>query len=482
MTQFSQKITPEEGQFRLVKFFAYASFIILVIFSFPFSVVISQMAKDILIKSYENYALLHGENLNHQVFQNFNVPVVRRYGQIRLRDQEQYEWMDKVVRSTIHGFNIDLVNIYDIQKGVIAYSTDPKLLGKKVKRTAGYVEAIKGRHSSGLISNVDDLWGIGIERIESVVKVRTYIPFRGVDPFTGQKGHVLGVFELIQDLSEEYKPIVELQYIIFGLSILIMALIFVALLLIVRKAETTIGKRVKEQRDLEAQLNQAERLAALGKMIAGVSHEIRNPLGIIQSTAELLSSMPDSSEAQKKLSSVIVEESSRLNNTVTEFMDFARPQKPNFQVCYLDEIIHKNLDFLEPELKKFNINVLHNIDGKSLKVMADPNLLYRTLLNVFINAIQSMPDGGTLKTDVSEKRGRYLLSIEDTGVGIKQEDLSRIFDPFFSTKEEGTGLGLSIVRNIIEGHHGSIIIERKAQDQEKGDGTGTRVIITLPKA
>jgi signal transduction histidine kinase len=478
----SQKNTAEEGQFRLVKFFAYASFIILVIFSFPFSVVISQMAKDILIKSYENYALLHGENLNHQVFQNFSVPVVRRYGQIKLREQEQYEWMDKVVKSTIHGFNIDLVNIYDIQKGVIAYSTDPKLLGKTVKRTTGYVEAIKGRHSSGIISNVDDLWGIGIERIESVIKLRTYIPFRGVDPFTGQKGHVLGVFELIQDLSEEYKPIVELQYIIFGLSILIMGLIFVALLLIVHKAETTIRKRAKEQRELEGQLNQAERLAALGKMIAGVSHEIRNPLGIIHSTAELLTSMPDSSEAQKKLSRVIVEESSRLNNTVTEFMDFARPQQPHFQVCYLDEIIRKNLDFLEPELKKYNINVLDNIDGRPLKLLADPNLLYRTLLNVFINAIQSMPNGGTIKADVTEKKGRYLLSIEDTGMGIKEEDLGRIFDPFFSTKEEGTGLGLSIVRNIIEGHNGSISIERKTEGPEQGDGSGTRVVISLPKA
>jgi signal transduction histidine kinase len=253
-------------------------------------------------------------------------------------------------------------------------------------------------------------------------------------------------------------------------------------LLIVRKAETTISKRAKEQRDLEAQLNQAERLAALGKMIAGVSHEIRNPLGIIQSTAELLKSMPDSTEAQKKLSGVIVEESSRLNNTVTEFMDFARPQNPHFQECYLDEIIHKNLDFLEPELKKFKITVQHNIDGRSLKLRADPNLLYRTLLNVFINAIQSMPDGGNIRADVTEKRGRYLLSIEDTGVGIQQEDLSRIFDPFFSTKEEGTGLGLSIVRNIIEGHNGSISIERKTEDPEKGEGAGTRVIITLPKA
>jgi len=128
--------TKSEGKrFRLVKFFAYASFFVLIIVSFPFSMVISQQAKDILMKSYENYALLLGENLNHQVFQNFVTPVIRRYGQIKLREKEQSEWMDRIVRNTIHSFNIDLVNIYETDEAVIAYSTDPRLIGKKVEGT-----------------------------------------------------------------------------------------------------------------------------------------------------------------------------------------------------------------------------------------------------------------------------------------------------------------------------------------------------------
>ena len=141
------------------------------------------------------------------------------------------------------------------------------------------------------------------------------------------------MFELIQDMTQEYESTVKLQYLIFGLSILIMGLIFVALLLVVRKAERIILKRAEDQRELESQLNQAERLAALGKMCAGVSHEIRNPLGIIRSTAELMGGMPDSTEPQKKLSNVIVEESSRLNGIVTEFLDFARPMEPTLQEC-----------------------------------------------------------------------------------------------------------------------------------------------------
>ncbi|MFH1241979.1 MAG: ATP-binding protein [Pseudomonadota bacterium] len=464
----------EGKQFRLVKFFAYASFIVLIIFSFPFSMIVSQKAKDILMRSYENYALLLGENLNYQVFQNFSIPVTRQFGKIRLREKRQYELMDRIVKNTIHSFKIDLVNIYDIGQGVIAYSTDPSLIGKKVRESLGYKRAVKGEDSSGFISGGDDLWGLGIEKIGGKKNLRTYLPFKGVDPFTGDRGYVLGVFELIQDLSDEYESVVKLQYVIFGLSLLIMGLIFVALLLIVHKAERTIEERAKEQRDLEAQLNHAERLAALGEMVAGVSHEVRNPLGIIRSTAELLGGMPESREVQKKLSDVIIEESSRLDNIVTEFLDFARPLLPNLQECHLEEIIEKNLLFLNPELDKKGISVRDNLNGRSFKLVADPQLLYRSFLNLFVNAIQSMKGGGTITVNVDEDRDRYVVAIEDTGNGISQDNLNKVFNPFFSTKEKGSGLGLSIVRNIIEAHGGSITIESEVD-------SGTKVKISLPR-
>jgi two-component system sensor histidine kinase HydH len=468
--------TQSEGRpFRLVKFFAYASFFVLILFSFPFSVVISQKAKDILMKSYENYALLLGENLNHQVFQNFVIPISRSFGKIRLREKEQYEWMDQIVKNTIHSFRIDLVNIYDIGKGVIAYSTDARLLGREIKDSPGYKKAVKGEHFSGLISEGDDLWGLGIELVGGKTKLRTYIPFQGIDPFTGEKGYVLGVFELIQDLTQEYQSIVKFQYLIFGLSILIMGLIFVALLLIVHNAERIIGERAEEQRALEKQLNQAARLAALGQMVAGVSHEIRNPLGIIRSTGELLGSMPDSSEVEKKLSGVIVEESSRLNNIVTEFLDFARPQEPNLQDCHLEGILGKNLSFLAPELDRIHISLHSNLNGRSLTLKADPEMLYRAFLNIFLNAIQAMEKGGNLYVNVWEQQGHYLVGVEDTGSGISEESLQNIFNPFFTTRNKGTGLGLSIVKKIIEGHGGTISMESR-------EGAGTKVLIRLPKS
>ena len=208
------------------------------------------------------------------------------------------------------------------------------------------------------------------------------------------------------------------QYLVFGGSIVIMGLIFLALLLIVHKAEKVIEQRAKEQRELEDQLNLAERLAALGEMVAGVSHEIKNPLGIIRSTAELLGEMPDADDTQKRLSGVIKEESSRLNSIVTEFLDFARPQVPNLHECHLEKIIEKNLTFLRPELENKGITVNDNLNGRSLKLRADQELLYRALLNIFMNAIQSMKDGGTITVQVEEGRNNYRIEIEDTGFGI----------------------------------------------------------------
>jgi len=471
-TMFQNK--PQDGkQFRLVKFFAWASFIVLAIFSFPFSMVLSQEAKETLLTSYQNSALLIGKNLNHQVFQNFVVPIVNRFGVIKLSDSNQYNLMDQVVKNTIHGFNVDVVNVYDISKGVIAYSTDTALIGQKVTENMGYRQAVEGESSSSVTANIFDLWGLGIDLLGGQKKIRTFVPFTGLNPYSGP-AQVGGVFELIQDMSEEYKSIVRFQYLVFGISLAFMGLIFLALLLIVQKAERMIDERARAQRELEDQLHQSERLAALGEMIAAVSHEIKNPLGIIRSTAELMGTLPEAGETHRKLSSVITEESTRLNRIVTEFLDFARPQTPDLRECDLKDLIEKNIDFLRPELDKKGIVAKAELDGAPLKLMADHGQLYRAFLNIFINASQSIENGGRIDVHVREDKEGFYIEIEDTGCGISQENLKRIFNPFFTTKDKGTGLGLSIVRKIIQGHKGTITIESQ-------EGKGTKVAILLPR-
>ena len=469
----SENIRPETNRFRLVKFFAYTSFVILIISSFTLSMVISQRATKVLMNTYENHALLIANNLNHQVFHYFSIPVRYRYGAISLREKEQSDLMDKIVRTTIHSFNIEQVNIYDTQKGIIAYSTNKDLIELTGRGGMEYKAALEGKHSSRLVSREPAISGSWFTDFVKEKKLKTFIPFKAEPPY--YYIGILGVFELTQDLTKEYESVLKFRYLIFGVSLSIMFLIFLALLLVVRKAEHILQKRAHEQKLLEDQLNQAERLAVLGEMVAGVSHEIKNPLGIIRSTAELLTEKSACDESQKKLSSIIIEESGRLNDIVTDFLDFARPQEPNFQDCHLEEIIDRNLSFLQSELDKKNISVNNDdLNNRHYTIEADPALLYRALLNIFINAIQSMKNGGSITIKIEEEKENYKVEVQDTGTGISKENLKKIFNPFFTTKEKGSGLGLAIVKKIIEGHKGEAWIESK-------EGMGTKVFFNLPR-
>jgi two-component system sensor histidine kinase HydH len=469
----SKRIQPEKKRFRLVKFFAYTSFVILTVSSFVLSMVISQRATRVLMNTYENHALLIANNLNHQVFHYFNIPVRYRYGAISLRQKEQFDLMDKIVRTTIHSFHVENVNIYDTQKGQIAYSTNRDLVGLTGRGGMGYKIALEGKYSSRLISREDSIFGAWFLDFAKEKKLKTFIPFKAEPPYSYIG--ILGVFELTQNLTKEYESILRFRYLIFGVSLVVMFLIFLALLLVVRKAERTLARRAREQKLLEDQLNQAERLAALGEMVAGVSHEIKSPLGIIRSTAELLAEQSEHSHARKKLSSIIIEESGRLNDIVTDFLDFARPQVPYPQDCSLSEVIERNVTFLRPELDKKGVMVNNgDLSGRSYTIEADPGLLHRAFLNIFINSIQAMEDGGNITIRIEEQKENYRVEIQDTGIGIRDENLKKIFSPFFTTKEKGSGLGLSIVKNIIEGHKGKVWIESE-------EGVGTKVFLTLPR-
>jgi len=395
------------------------------------------------MNTYENHALLIANNLNHQVFHYFTIPVRYRYGAISLREKEQSDLMDKIVRTTIHSLNIEQVNIYDMEKGIIAYSTNRDLIGLTGRGGMEYKAALEGKHSSRLVSREPAISGSWFMDFAKEKKLKTFIPFKAEPPYSYIG--ILGVFELTQDLTKEYESILKFRYLIFGVSLSIMFLIFLALLLVVRKAEHILRKRAQEQKLLEDQLNQAERLAALGEMVAGVSHEIKNPLGIIRSTAEFLTEKSAGNENQKKLSSIILEESGRLNDIVTDFLDFARPQQPNLQDCHLEEIIERNLSFLQ------SVSVNNgDLNNRPYKIEADPGLLYRAFLNIFINAIQSINDGGNITIKIVEEKENYRIEIQDTGAGI------------------------SIVKKIIEGHKGEVWIESE-------EGTGTSVFVNLPR-
>ncbi len=466
-----KKNLSEIKPFRLAKYFAITSFIVFFVISIPFAIFISRKAKDELFENYQSYAKEVGGHIDHQLFVNFVIPMVSEYGAIRLRLKPQMDALDRAVKKATESFNVDLINLYSLDEEFIIFSTDPSLIQKKTVKTKGYMNALKGEISAELISEDRNLWGLGLGGIGGQKKVRTYIPLK--IPYSGEV-FVGGIFEMVLDMTEQYKSILRRQYTTFGVFAIIMITIFFTMLLVVRKAERIIESRAVEQKRLVEQLNLAERLAALGEMVAGVSHEIKNPLGIIQSTSELLNNMPGASEAQKRLSGVITEESIRLNRIVTEFLDFARPHKLNVREFDLKEVIIKNIEFLRSEIENKGISVDTNFDGRSFMIEADQDLLHRVFMNLIINAIQAISGSGKININIGDEKGSYIITIRDTGSGISEENIIKIFNPFFTTKEKGSGLGLPIVRKIIEGHGGAIDIESR-------EGAGTSVMLRLSR-
>ncbi|MBU1138796.1 MAG: GHKL domain-containing protein, partial [Proteobacteria bacterium] len=234
--------------------------------------------------------------------------------------------------------------------------------------------------------------------------------------------------------------------------------------------------RVHERLSLEEKLNRAERLAHLGTMVATVSHEIKSPLGIVRSTAEILyKRIKKVAPGNENLAEIIVAETTRLNNIVMEFLDFARPQMIKLTPVDINDNISKALQFIDAKLQEQKIALETDFHPKIGKISIDPDLFYRALLNILVNAIQAMPEGGVLRvnTGIVESDGSVFISIQDSGIGMSEEKAAEIFKPFFTDKNRGTGLGLAITKNIVEQHHGTISVISRENE-------GSTFTITLP--
>ncbi len=457
--------------FRLVKYFTFSSMIVIFMGTIVLCFLNIHWARSLQLKKSKDYAMLLIENLNHQIYTQFQVPVYYLFGKIQLRNEKQFKLMDRVVRNTLHSFKIDLVNIYDVNDNIISYSFDPNLVGKKNMGGKEYFDAINGKASSRLVQK-GKFWEI-ILGIPKKIKVITFAPLREAKPLTPISGKVLGVIEIVQDLSEDYNAIFRFQTRLILTCSVVMIFLFVILIFVVKRGEKIIHQRTLERMRLKEQLNKTERLSSLGEMIAGISHEIRNPLGIIKSSAELLKKKIDKGEAAGPIANIIVEEANRLNNIITDFFDYARPKPPHLLPCRIDEVLEKNINFLKPQMEEQNYTIKKIMDHPPPEIMADFHMMYQVFLNIIINAMQAMPGGGEIQVIIESEADKIRIIFKDKGKGVPEDIMEKIWDPFFTTKETGTGLGLGIVKNIVEAHNGSIKIENRPV-------YGTQVIIELP--
>jgi two-component system sensor histidine kinase HydH len=215
------------------------------------------------------------------------------------------------------------------------------------------------------------------------------------------------------------------------------------------------------------------RLALLGEIAANVAHEVRTPLTVLKTSAQLLEDPKLPAAEQRRLASTVAAEVDRLNRVVTNLVDLARPRTVEYQTASVVDIVGRAVSFFQPVAAKLGVTVIPPFSDAELRARCSVDQLYQVLLNVIHNALQAMGGPGRLTIRCEAENEWILVEVADTGPGIPAEVLPRLFSPFCTTKSDGTGLGLAISKRIIEEHGGTIVAQN-------APGDGARFQIRLP--
>ena len=217
------------------------------------------------------------------------------------------------------------------------------------------------------------------------------------------------------------------------------------------------------QRNFE-RMKRSERLYAIGQLSAGLAHEVRNPLASIGGAAAILRKKPGSEERREEFLEIIEKECLRLNRLLTNFLEFARPRPPQYQSVELRPILESVAGLAAHAVGRRKIELRIGPGTDVPPVKCDPEQIKQVVLNLTINAIQAMPDGGEIVLSTLRDGARVAIEVKDQGPGVSPEHLDRIFDPFFTTKDTGSGLGLSVAHQIVS-QHGGILTARNNPDR-----------------
>ncbi|MDX9964523.1 ATP-binding protein [Desulfobacter postgatei] len=226
-------------------------------------------------------------------------------------------------------------------------------------------------------------------------------------------------------------------------------------------------------RDLKKQVETNRRLAAIGKLAAGVAHEIRNPLSSIKGFATYFSRQYENEPEDVEIAKIMVQEVERMNRSITQLLEFAKPMAVEIKQTRIEPLIRHSLKLVSHDLEKKKIRVETDIRTRRETIHTDPERICQVLLNLYMNALNAMDSGGILEIGVADVQDDIEIRVADNGCGIPAKDLEKVFDPYFTTRAKGTGLGLSIVHRIVENLKGDIRVESRPSK-------GTVFYIILP--
>lgn len=237
-------------------------------------------------------------------------------------------------------------------------------------------------------------------------------------------------------------------------------------------------ERLRERRGLEEKLRKAEHLAGIGQFATSIAHEIKNPLNFISLSIDLIREKykPADNATQKNFESMILNiknEIQRVSRFAESFLEYGRPLELNRRMTDMNRLLEDVISLVTAKAQMENIEIRKS--GESLpELFVDPEFIKTCLYNIILNAFQAMPMGGTLSVTTRKQDSSFLVIIEDTGIGIPEDRISRVFDPFFTTKTSGLGLGLALTKRVIEEHKGKVEIKSV-------EGRGTTFTVTLPQ-
>ncbi|MGR3176544.1 MAG: sensor histidine kinase [Candidatus Anammoxibacter sp.] len=515
-------------RFNLMLFYPITSFLVIAIVSFSVGKILASIEKRELIERSEIYAGFIISNLNHSMYDEFFFPLMETEGQIDLENNpEHFRKLDKVIRRSIYGYNIKKVYLYDNNRRII-YSTVPEHIGFSLNEGENLQldSALNGSAASILRPpGVTDYRG----QVVTEMLLESYYPIFGYTKTSVQdtKSEIqnpelkqVGAMEIYQDMTGLNKQIFDAQHKTTIITASSMGILFISLILIVNKGASIIRLRTKQlseardhleervkERTLEIeeaykklqhaqkQLIQSEKMAGIGKLAAGIAHEINNPLASVAGCAEgLLQRYKDNTNRKNRDAKsgvlnedadifpeylkIIYNETFRCKAIISKLLNFSRQTEPVITELNIINVLNDSLAIFKHQINTEKKKTTFIPGREPVIVKGDEHQLKQVFLNILINASDAIEDVGEIVLKVSKNDANAVITFKDSGCGIKQDDLKRIFDPFFTTKPvgKGTGLGLSICYGIIEGHGGTI------NSSCEGIGKGATIEIVLALA